>query len=43
MKGLFTPTLLMLMAALSLSGCELTLEDKEKLDNAAADLQQLAD
>ncbi len=41
MKGLFTPALL--VAALSISGCELTLDEKEKLDNAAADLQQLAD
>ncbi len=41
MKGLFTPALL--IAALSLSGCDLTLEEKEKLDNAAVDLQQLAD
>ncbi len=41
MKGFLTPTLL--MAALCISGCELSLEDKEKLDNAAADLQRLAD
>ncbi len=41
MKGLFTPTLL--IAALSLSGCDLTSEDKKKLDNAAVDLEQLAD
>jgi hypothetical protein len=40
-KGLFTPALL--VAALSISGCELTLDEKEKLDNAAADLQQLTD
>jgi len=40
-KGLFTPTLL--IAALSISGCELTLDEKEKLDNAATDLSQLAD
>jgi len=40
-KGLFTPALL--VAALSISGCELTLDEKEKLDNAAADLQKLAD
>ncbi len=41
MKGYFTPALL--MAALSIAGCELSLEDKEKLDSAAADLQRLAD
>ncbi len=41
MKGLLTPALL--VSALALSGCELTDEEKEKLDNAAVDLQQLAD
>ena len=41
MKGLLTP--LLLASALALSGCELTDEEKEKLDNAAVDLQQLAD
>ncbi len=39
MKGLLVPALL----ALALSGCELTDDEKEKLDNAAVDLQQLAD
>ncbi|MEH6348329.1 MAG: hypothetical protein V7785_24755, partial [Bermanella sp.] len=42
MKGLFTPTGI-LLSALALSGCELTDEDKEKLDSAAADLRQIAD
>ena len=32
-----------MVSALALSGCELTDEEKEKLDNAAVDLQQLAD
>jgi hypothetical protein len=40
-KGIFT---LVLIASFSfLSGCELTEEDKEKLDSAAKDLEQLAD
>lgn len=41
MKGFLTPALL--VSALALTGCELTDEEKEKLDNAAVDLQQLAD
>ncbi|MFT4764333.1 MAG: hypothetical protein ACI9OH_001427 [Oleispira sp.] len=41
MKGIFIPALLSIV--LMLSGCELTDTEKEKLDNAAEDLQQLAD
>ena len=41
MKGFLL--LLLVASALALSGCELTDEEKEKLDNAAVDLQQLAD
>jgi hypothetical protein len=41
MKGIFI--LALLASTLILSGCELTDTEKEKLDNAAEDLQQLAD
>lgn len=41
MKGLITP--LALIALMALSGCELTEEEKEQLDRAAVDLEQLAD
>jgi hypothetical protein len=40
-KGLFTT--LALITMFTLSGCNLTDEEKEKLDNAATDLEKLAD
>lgn len=41
MKGLFTS--LAISSSLLLAGCNLTDEEKEKLDNAATDLEKLAD
>lgn len=41
MKGLFTP--LAFISLFALSGCDLTDAEKEKLENAAIDLEKLAD
>lgn len=41
MKGIITP--IVIFSLLTLSGCNLTDEEKEKLDNAAIDLEKLAD
>lgn len=41
MKGIITP--IAIFSLLTLSGCNLTDEEKEKLDNAAIDLEKLSD